>query len=173
MSTSLHKDLLPAEVHSPLSFSYTDQTDRENATGLLPADVGKFARQLDDNTVWMLTDDAPVTWASVGSAGAITAATHAALRQLIHFISSGPAEGFASGAYREITGTVFPTAIVWYDQAGVGKKKIVEKGIAWTGSLPTTITWKVYDASEVLLATVVDTISYSGAFETHRTRTIA
>jgi hypothetical protein len=92
---------------------------------------------------------------------------------LIHFISSGPAEGFASGAYREITGTVFPTAIVWYDQAGVGKKKIVEKGIAWTGAFPTTITWKVYDASEGLLATVVDAISYAGAFETHRTRTIS
>jgi hypothetical protein len=49
----------------------------------------------------------------------------------------------------------------------------VEKGIAWTGAFPTTITWKVYDVSEGLLATVVDAISYAGAFETHRTRTIS
>lgn len=99
--------------------------------------------------------------------------THETLRQLIHFIDNGPAEGFASGAYRENTGTVFPTAITWYDQAGVGKKKIVEKLITWTGAFPTTIAWKVYDASETLLATVSDSISYSGPFETHRTRTIS
>jgi hypothetical protein len=98
---------------------------------------------------------------------------HMAIRQLIHFIDSGPAEGFASGAYRQVTGTTFPTAIIWYDKAGVGKKKIVEKTIAWTGVNPTTITWKIYDSAETLLATVADAISYSGAFETSRTRTIS
>lgn len=98
---------------------------------------------------------------------------HAALRQLIHFIDNGPAEGFASGAYRENTGMVFPTAITWYDSNLPGKKKIVEKLITWTGPLATTIQWKMYDANEVLLATVTDTISYSGVFETSRTRSIA
>jgi hypothetical protein len=98
---------------------------------------------------------------------------HASLRQLIHFIDNGPAEGFVSGAYREVTGTVFPSAVIWYDQAGVGKKKIVEKLITYSGAFPATITWKVYDATETLLATVVDTLTYSGAFETSRTRTIS
>ena len=174
MSTSLHKDLLPAEVHSPLSFSYADTTARENATGLLPADVGKFARQLDDNSIWMLTDDSPVTWATVsGTPGTVTESSHKTLRHLIHFIDNGPAEGFLSGAYREMTGTVFPTAIIWYDKSGAGKKKIVEKLITWTGVNPTTIVWKVYDASETLLATVTDTIAFSGVFETSRSRAIA
>jgi len=103
----------------------------------------------------------------------LTEERHRILRQLIHFIDNGPASGFASGAYREMTGTVFPTAIVWYDQVGAGKKKIVSKEITWNGAFPATITWKVYDTSEVLLATVVDILTYSGPFEISRTRSIA
>lgn len=102
----------------------------------------------------------------------VTPAQHRILRQLIHFIDDGPAEGFASGAYREITGTVFPTAIVWWESSGK-TKKIVEKLITWTGVFPTTILWKVYDTNGTsVLATVSDAISYSGSFETNRTRTI-
>lgn len=119
-------------------------------------------------------NDANTTWEAVGSGGLgyLTAATHAQLRQLIHFIDEGPAEGFASGAYRETTGTIFPTQVVWYDSSGPGKKKIVEKIISWTGPVPTQIVWNMYDDTETLTATVTDTISYSGLFETSRTRTI-
>lgn len=109
---------------------------------------------------------------SLISGSGLTAEQHKILRQLIHFIDEGPAEGFASGAYKEVTGTVFPTAEIWYDSAGVGKKKIVEKLITWTGVNPTTVVWKIYDAAETLLATVTDTITYSGIFETSRTRAI-
>lgn len=56
-------------VHVPYSFSYANTAARTGATGLLPADVGKLARQLDDNTLWMLTDDSPVTWIAIGSSG--------------------------------------------------------------------------------------------------------
>ena len=98
---------------------------------------------------------------------------HEAVRQLIHFIDNGPAESFASGAYRETTGTTLPTAVVWYDKIGAGRKKIVEKLVTWTGALASPIVWKIYDSSETLLATVTDTITYSGAFETSRLRTIA
>lgn len=105
--------------------------------------------------------------------GGISEAQHKALRQLIHFIDEGPAEGFASGAYREVTGGIFPTAIIWYDSAGEGKKKIVEQLITWTGVVPTTIVWKIYDAAEVLLATVTDSIVYTGISEASRTRTIS
>jgi hypothetical protein len=118
------------------------------------------------NTVKTLTD-------LVAGTGGLTAEGHKILRQLIHFIDDGPAEGFASGAYKEVTGTVFPTAVVWYDSSGVGKKKIVEKLLTWAGVNATTIVWKIYDAAETLLATVTDTISYSGVFETSRTRAIA
>jgi hypothetical protein len=125
----------------------------------------------DESTLYKRNADNDA-WMAVTGSG-ITEAQHKALRHLIHFIDNGPAESFASGAYREMTGTVFPTAVIWYDKAGVGKKKIVEKLITWTGVNPTTITWKIYDASETLLATVTDTISFTGVFETSRTRTIA
>lgn len=103
----------------------------------------------------------------------ITADQHKALRQLIHFIDNGPAEGFSSGAYREVVGTVKPTAVVWYTDSGKADK-IVEKNIIWTGVNPTTIEWKMYavDGSTVL-ATVSDAVTYSGIFETSRTRTIS
>jgi len=103
----------------------------------------------------------------------LTEAQHKILRQLIHFIDGGPAEGFASGAYRETTGTVFPTAIIWWETSGK-LKKIVSKELTWSGAFPSTIVWKVYDTDgATVLATVTDTFSYSGPFETSRTRTIA
>jgi hypothetical protein len=105
--------------------------------------------------------------------GGITEAQHKVLRQLIHLADGvgGPFEGFSSGAYREVTGAVFPTAVVWWDSAAKNFK-IVEKLITWTGVNPTTIVWKVYDAVGVLQATVTDTISYTGIFETSRTRAV-
>ena len=108
----------------------------------------------------------------VAGTGGLTEEGHKILRQLIHFIDNGPAEGFTSGAYRETTGTVFPTQILWWESSSK-LKKIVEKNITWTGANPTTIEWKIYDTDgSTLLATVSDAISYSGVFETSRTRTI-
>jgi hypothetical protein len=174
MTTALHRDLPIGEIHLPYQWAYDNATLRETATGFVATDVGKLARQTDDDSLWMLTEDDPAAWIAVGGGGSgISAEAHKVLRQLIHFIDNGPAEGFASGAYREMTGTAFPTAVIWYNEFGVSKKKIVEKLTTWTGVLPTTITWKVYDASEVLLATVTDTIVYSGMFETSRTRAIS
>ena len=47
------------------------------------------------------------------SAGSgITAAQHKVLRDLIHFIDDGPADGYASGAYRETEAVVFPTWMI-------------------------------------------------------------
>ena len=109
---------------------------------------------------------------TTGGSG-LTEGAHKILRQLIHFIDNGPAEGFASGAYREMTGTVFPTAVIWYTDSGK-TSKIVEKNITWTGVNPTTIEWRVYDTDgSTVLATVSDSITYSGIFETSRVRTIS
>jgi len=108
-----------------------------------------------------------------GGAWTSVPAGHSALRQLIHFIDNGPAQGFATGAYRETTGTIYPTSIIWYNHGGPGKIKIVEKLITWAGVLPATITWNMYDAAGVVIATISDAISYSGMFETSRTRTIS
>lgn len=105
-----------------------------------------------------------------GLAG-ISATTHRTLLQLIHFIDGGPAEGFTTGATRTTTGTAFPSQILW---RRADTTKLVEKNITYTGAFPTTIEWKIYDTDgTTVLATVTDTITYSGAFETSRTRAIA
>lgn len=105
----------------------------------------------------------------------VTLEKHKTLRQLIHFIEEGPAEGFASGAYKETlpTGSPFPTSVTWYESSGKAKK-IVERLVTWTGTLVTTDQWKIYDTDgTTVLWIVTDTISYSGIFESTRTRTIA
>ena len=174
MSSPLHsQQTITDGIHIPYAFQYADTNSRLNATGLLATDIGKLARQLNDDSLWLLSNNNPVIWTPVSGANALTASSHGALRQLIHFIDNGPAEGFASGAYRVMTGSVFPTAITWYDSSGINKNKIVEKLITWTGANPTTITWKMYDATGNLLTTLTDTITYSGPFETSRIRTLS
>lgn len=102
--------------------------------------------------------------------GGITAGEHETLLQLIHFIDEGPAEGFATGATKTVTGTVFPTQVLW---KRADATKLVEQNVTWTGANPTTVQWKMYAANGVtVLATVTDTISYTGPFETGRTRAI-
>lgn len=109
----------------------------------------------------------------LAGAGGLTESGHRTLRQLIHFIDDGPAEGFASGAYKETTGTIFPTAEVWWE-SNSKLKKIVSLDTTWTGVNITQEIWKVYDTDgSTVLATVTDAISYSGVFETSRTRTIS
>jgi hypothetical protein len=95
------------------------------------------------------------------------------LRWLLHYIDEGPAERFASGAYKVVSGGVFPTSIIWYDSNGIGKKKIIEYLVTWTGVTPTTVVWKIYDSTETLLKTITDTVTYSGVFEASRIRTIS
>lgn len=133
--------------------------------------AGEFFWKVGTQTLYR-RNDANDAWVA-NTASGLSDTQHAALRQLIHFIDGGPAEEFASGAYRETTGTVFPTAITWYDSDGIDKKKIVEKLISWSGPFPSTITWKAYDASETLLVTLTDTLSWSGPFETSRTRVLS
>ncbi len=107
------------------------------------------------------------------SATGISSANHAALRQLIHLADGkgGPFEEFLSGAYREILGGVFPTSVIWWESSAK-LEKIVEKNITRNSNqTPSSIEWKVYDIDGVtVLATATDSISYTGIFETSRTR---
>lgn len=107
----------------------------------------------------------------------VTPDAHRALRQLIHLAEEGgPFEGFASGAYQETLPSAdpFPTSVIWWTSAAK-TAKIVEETITYNGNKTVaTDQWKVYDTDgSTVLATVTDTISYSGVFETSRTRTIA
>ncbi|MGI0058127.1 MAG: hypothetical protein ACREBJ_00020 [Nitrosotalea sp.] len=111
-----------------------------------------------------------------GGGGGITPTEHETLRQLIHFIDEGPGDGFASGAFKEVlpTGSPFPTSITWY--LNVAKTlKLVEKFVTYNANkFPTAIHWNMYDYDGVTIVhTVIDTITYSTAFESTRTRTIS
>lgn len=103
----------------------------------------------------------------------LTAEEHKTLRQLIHLADGGgPWEGFTSGAYRETTGTVFPTAVVWWESSSK-LKKIASLDVTWSGATPTQEDWKAYDTDgSTVVAHLRDAISYSGVFETNRTRTV-
>jgi len=101
---------------------------------------------------------------------------HRERRHLIHFIDSGPALGFASGAFHELlpSGNPFPTSETWWESAAK-TQKIVQLAITRDAQQkPTTEVWQMYDTDGVtVLETVTDAISYTGPFETTRTRTIA
>lgn len=94
------------------------------------------------------------------------------LKRLLYYIDNGPVEGFSS-AYKEVTGAVFPTSVIWYVDS-TKAEKIVEKNITWTGVVPSEIEWILYDDDgETELATVTDAITYTNTiFESSRTRTI-
>lgn len=98
------------------------------------------------------------------------------LRALIHFIDDGPTDGFASGAYHETLPSAdpFPTSFIWWTSSAK-THKIVELTLTLnTNKTPATEEWKMYDADgTTVLVTVTDAITYSGIFETSRTRTIA
>jgi hypothetical protein len=106
----------------------------------------------------------------------ISETDHAALRQLIHLADGvgGPMEGYTSGAYRETlpTASIFPTTIIWWTDSSK-TTKVVQKTITYTGILPTMIRWSMYDLpGTTVIHEVTDNISYSGIFETSRTRTV-
>jgi len=102
----------------------------------------------------------------------ITSGSHPRLRQLIHLAENGPFEGFAGGSTLDIGPQPYPTASIWREANGA---KLIEK--RWTrnpNQSPAIIRWQVFAPNGItVLTTITDTITYQGAFETARTRTIA
>jgi hypothetical protein len=100
---------------------------------------------------------------------------HRVLRQLIHFIDEGPAEGFPTGAVKEIlpAAAPFPTTVIWWEDPAK-TKRIVDKIITRNpNQSPATIQWRMYDVDgSTVLATVLDTLTYSGPFVLTRSRAI-
>lgn len=65
--------------HRLESWVYADATARSAATGFTVDDVGRVAYQQSDNSYWRLTDDSPITWATVtGGASTADLAAHIA-----------------------------------------------------------------------------------------------
>jgi hypothetical protein len=98
---------------------------------------------------------------------------HALLRQLIHFLDSGPGDGFASG-HEEVYAYdgIKLTSAIWYTD-NTHSTKLYELVYTYSGILVATETAKMYDSDgSTVLAQAVDTYSYSGVFPTKRVRVI-
>jgi hypothetical protein len=95
-----HKD--STLVHVPYAWSYADAAAREAATGFAAGDVGKLARQLDDNSLWMLTDDYPAeTWVQIGGAGGRT------------LLATATPSGTGTVSFTSISGSYKKITIEW------------------------------------------------------------
>ena len=68
MGTALHPNQGVGEIHIPYNFTYANEAARVGATGFVTADLGKFARQTDNNSIWMLVATTP-TWVQIGGGG--------------------------------------------------------------------------------------------------------
>ncbi len=151
---------------------FQDASNRDETTLLSRSGNDMLFKDGNNPTAKTLTE-------VIAGSGALTESAHRTLRQLIHFIDGGPAEGFATGAYKETLPAAdpFPTTVTWWESSSKSKR-IVEKTITRSGGgatnvTPTPIVWDMYDTNGTTkLATVSDAVTYSGVFETSRNRTI-
>lgn len=129
-------------IHIVQAFEYADQTARDGAAGLTTADVGKAARQTDDDTFWLLTDDSPVTW--VGPLGSfsdiiLTAGENLAAGDVLTVDSSGEAvkasSSFSGGLF-EVVGVARAAALATaaVSMARIGDHEGVLFGVAPAGA---------------------------------------
>ncbi len=66
---TVHKNVPLGQMHAPYNWEFANTAARYAVTGTTSADLGKFARQTSDDTLWMLTGYSPVAWVAVGGAG--------------------------------------------------------------------------------------------------------
>lgn len=85
--------LLEGKVHISIqpTWTYADATMRTTATGFVAGDVGKFARQIEGNSLWKLTAVTP-TWTSVSDLSEVRPVT------LAQYSSLGDAITLAASA---------------------------------------------------------------------------
>ena len=65
---TLHKSIPLGSHHVPYNWAYDNTAARIAASGFGSSDVGKFARQLDDDSIWMLVNHSPITWVPITGA---------------------------------------------------------------------------------------------------------
>lgn len=174
---------LPPEALAVIAEAMGEALNTEFAHDILPAYVDGSALVVSSSVVGPIrirnvaSLSARIVSPSTFDATAILApilspADHATLRDLIHFLDDGPGPGFPSICYRESLPALspFPTSETWWTSAAK-TTKILELLITRdAGKKPTLEVWNLFDSGGSLLATVTDSISYSGAFETSRTR---
>lgn len=108
--TTLHGALTGADnMHVPYAWTFADQATREAAVGVDASGIGKLARQLDDNSLWMLTGVGPVTWKAAGGGSSFPSGTRMLFQQ------STPPTGWT----KDLTKNDYALRVV-SDAAGIG-----------------------------------------------------
>lgn len=124
--SGLHSAQGVGEIHIPYQWSYADEAARTGASGFVFGDVGKLARQLDDNSLWMLTATTP-TWLQVGGGGSDTDAIHKSI----------------SGEIASLTEKATPAdadlVVIEDSAASNAKKKVQIQNITGGATIPTII----------------------------------
>lgn len=92
---ALHSALIGTNIHVPYRFTYANAAARLAEAGAVPGDVGCLARQTDNNSLWILTDDDPLTWVSVADAGGSETAQVATIH--LPFVSAAAGTDIAVG----------------------------------------------------------------------------
>jgi hypothetical protein len=154
------------------------KTRDEVVNDLVVRDQTSLGNPSEEGTVRNVSNDLVVyiggTVKSLTSGAGLSEGGHESLRQLIHFLDNGPGYGFGAGVnYEETTYSgAFPTSSIWYEDSTKAKKIFSWEG-TWSGVKLTQETHKIYDSDgSTVLAQAVDVMTYSGIFETNRTRTI-
>jgi len=63
---AFHCELTDLDIHVINTWTYANSAARDAATGFTSDDVYKVAVQTDNNSVWMLVDESPITWQALG-----------------------------------------------------------------------------------------------------------
>ena len=66
---SLHSAAALGARHPVHNYSYASAAARLAASGFTSSDIGKVARQTDNNTFWVLVLESPITWHQMDAAG--------------------------------------------------------------------------------------------------------
>lgn len=93
-----HEDIAGPYNHVLHNWTYADAAARVAASGFVAGDVHKVALQSDNNSLWMLTDDSPITWErkdGSGTVGTVTASGTPTSGQIAEWTSATNVQGKA------------------------------------------------------------------------------
>ncbi|WP_231038833.1 hypothetical protein [Nitratidesulfovibrio oxamicus] len=68
-------------MHVPYAWVFPNQAARETGVGVDASGIGKLARQLNDNSLWMLVGTDPITWKAAGGGGGFESGTRMLFQQ--------------------------------------------------------------------------------------------
>lgn len=67
------------------TYVYADENDFNDATGFDTTDIGKIAYIEDTKALWILTNDNPIEWSTMGGSGASHERAHSLTNPLDHY----------------------------------------------------------------------------------------